>query len=348
MADGDEAVASTQLEPAASESWWDALKKYDWLKIPGATRSIARLVGSFGDLGSAWIEVGTIKAKQVHQGIVDDTAARKAISAAVAKKAAKTAADDPEIVQLHMEAWAGERVRKQENKAEIALLALEQLESDPPPADAIGPDDDWLNVFEAHAEKASSDRLRNIWARVLAGEIRNAGAFSYKTMEFVSLLDQSVAQSLHAISHHILRGDLIVDPARYNFTPDFGRLSLLQEYGLVETTEKQRRLTFPANGHILLEAGNRLGIILRGTPAAIVDLQVYLLTRVGREVVRIIDRKDTVDSVAEEASRLSSRSEFTHIFVCTTKRVTADITASEAVIRIVKQPPPRQAQEPVP
>jgi hypothetical protein len=320
------------------EGLWAALRKFDWLGIPGATRSISRLVGSLGEAGSEWVGIATARAKQIQGKIADDAAAHKAMSSAIAKQAAKTGAADPEIVQLHMEAWAGERVRKQTNKAEVALMTLEELKADPPPDDAVGPDDDWLNVFETHAEKASSERLRHLWAKILAGEIRKVGSFSYKTMEFVSLIDSAVANALQAISKNVLQNEYVLDPDRYNYKLEFTFLSMLQEYGLV-TDERSRRISLNDKGAILILAGNDLGIILNGLPNATINTQVYLLTRVGSEIVKIIDKKHTVDTVAEEASRFAGYGEITRVMVCSTRDLGGGLVGGKDVLRIVKEPP---------
>src|SRR5208283_1459027 len=51
-----------------------------------------------------------------------------------------------------------------------------------------------LNIFERYAEDASSETMRALWARVLAGEIRRPGQFSLRTLRFMSELDATTAK----------------------------------------------------------------------------------------------------------------------------------------------------------
>ncbi|RWM13596.1 MAG: hypothetical protein EOR73_28415 [Mesorhizobium sp.] len=75
---------------------------------------------------------------------------------------------DPALVEQLLESHFPGMIRKQENVAGSLEHATEQLKLLPPPAaaetedasDEVDPD--WLNVWEGHAEKASSDRMRNV------------------------------------------------------------------------------------------------------------------------------------------------------------------------------------------
>ena len=72
-----------------------------------------------------------------------------------------------------MNSFLKRQFRAQTNKEEIAKIVVEELKSAPPNQDSEGPSDDWLNKFERYAEDASSDDLRLMFAKLLAGEIRN-------------------------------------------------------------------------------------------------------------------------------------------------------------------------------
>ena len=73
------------------------------------------------------------------------------------------------------------------------------MQADPPLDDSEVLSDDWLTKFERYAEDASSDQLRTLFAKLLAGEIRKPGDVSPITLHFVSMLDQKTATLIQRI-----------------------------------------------------------------------------------------------------------------------------------------------------
>jgi hypothetical protein len=111
-----------------------------------------------------------------------------------------------------------DRARRFENRYAVASEAIELLQAAEATQDSqaneradgekAGLDEDWLNVFGDYVEKATSDRLRSLWARVLAGEVRKPGAFSLRTLRFVSELDQETAQRFEKVARLAVTGEI--------------------------------------------------------------------------------------------------------------------------------------------
>src|SRR5205814_1243291 len=95
-------------------------------------------------------------------------------------------------------------------------------------------EDDWLNVFERFAEDASSERLQQLWAKILAGEIRRPKTFSLQTLRFAAELDELTARVFEKHAHSVLMGDFILDAPRSG--PEFTELLQLEEAGLITGT----------------------------------------------------------------------------------------------------------------
>lgn len=113
---------------------------------------------------------------------------------------AKQIETNPQLAQQAIESLLRGIVRKQENKEAVVEVASEDLnrllDPDAAPLEQ-GPseiDEDWLNFFEPLAEKASSDKMRQLFGRILSGEIRKPGAFSFTTLRIASELDQRTAK----------------------------------------------------------------------------------------------------------------------------------------------------------
>jgi hypothetical protein len=74
-----------------------------------------------------------------------------------------------------------EERRKLENRASAAKAALDDVQTNPGSADAkVEIEDDWLNLFARLAEDKSSDELRRLFGKILAGEIRNLAHFPFE------------------------------------------------------------------------------------------------------------------------------------------------------------------------
>jgi hypothetical protein len=149
-----------------------------------AGEAIARLIGGAVDIPAAWLN-------RVAQGIKDDARAKSEVSKAVAEAAANLAKNDPEVVQRAAHSLLSKELRHQTNRKSIARRAIQNLAKEPA-AQTTKPDDDWLNVFERYAEDASSDRLQELWGRILSGQLRKPKAFSLQTLCFVAELDEPV------------------------------------------------------------------------------------------------------------------------------------------------------------
>lgn len=154
-----------------------------------AGKALSRLIGNAADVPAAWLE-------QKAQAIRDKTLIRREVMKNLGKAVSRRASADKALVERATDHLMGEIYRKQTNREDIAQKTINHLQEDAAHSEAEGPDDDWLNVFESHAERASSDRLRETWARVLSGEIRKRGAFSLSTLQFVSILDERIAKPL--------------------------------------------------------------------------------------------------------------------------------------------------------
>lgn len=89
-------------------------------------------------------------------------------------------------------------VRRQENKAAVVTLALEDLRSDPPSEEQnhSGPEtltDEFMGRIERYAEDATDHDVRERWAKVLASEVRQPGTFSARVLRVIDEIDPATA-----------------------------------------------------------------------------------------------------------------------------------------------------------
>ncbi len=185
-----------------------------------------------------------------------------------------------------------EEVRKQINRGavwaetEAALEATPaQLES-PPEQDAVDIDADWIATFATHAETATSERLRRLWGKILAGEIRAPGSFSLSTLRMAAELDKEVALKFQEriqdcfSNKYLLRSKNLAGQELLDYV-------LLEEAGLINGASSDRAFSFsPTHGQSVDVAFGNFAI--RVELAGNTSIPVAMLTRAGRELVNIL------------------------------------------------------------
>jgi uncharacterized protein DUF2806 len=265
-----------------------------------AGEAISRLIGGVADIPVAWLQ-------QFSQPIKDRTEATHIVNKAIAEATAKLAVSDPEIVGRAVNSLVAKAYRSQKNREAVAYKTIELLQeradgAERPPEDPEGRpaslDEDWLNIFEQYAEQASSERLQEIWARILAGEIRRPQTFSLKTLRFVSELDRDIASTFERYVSSVVSDDFIPRPSKLEgeILNDFLKL---QDYGLVTSVEGfiNKNISIDHRGFAFLY--RKHAVHIKVSQDHNVQVPAVLLTKVGREVAKILDPIDSIERAKE-------------------------------------------------
>lgn len=159
-----------------------------------------------------------------------------------------------------------------------------------------------MNQFIRFAKDASSERLQQVWGRVLAGEIVRPGSFSQHTPRFVAELDKETADSCQRVGRHLVRNWLLKsdnwnEGHRYLVSVDLQRLGMMEGVGI---GGPQQNFVLDTIGKIGI-AGKSWGIPIRGIPGTKVSFPVFILTRMGQEVMSLLNVADEVQSLREIA-----------------------------------------------
>ncbi|MBX8588598.1 DUF2806 domain-containing protein [Pseudomonas cichorii] len=153
---------------------------------------------ALSDLLGGLAAVPAAKLRQYTQGIEDATAARSMVTDVLAKAAVDEVSRDPSLAKVAAEIYLPTTIRKAKNRIGVAQTAAEHLSAasvnnSSSGEEAASPNDDWMNSFMRFAEDASSERLQDLFGRILAGQILNPGAFGLATLRILSELDQGLA-----------------------------------------------------------------------------------------------------------------------------------------------------------
>ena len=203
------------------------------------------------------------------------------------------------IVDKDLSIRAGRRlvakvVNAQKNMEDVAERADEILQSEPEAPTGQGETDQgWIDDCLEGAGKAYNDDLKNYWAKLLAGEIRNPGYYSLRAVDFMKKLSKNDAERIRAMCRYVLystdgRDAFIL---RYTDSPyTYSDLSFLMELRLIDSSNfvvKQYRFPNETGGSAGFVHGNA-GLALTIAKKEY-DLPIYSFTQLGNEMLTIID-----------------------------------------------------------
>lgn len=252
------------------------------LLLGPAGHAISRLVGAAVEIPASWLE-------EVSQVSKDRKEGRSVVMQAIAQKAAELSVTDPLIIDRGLNSLLGRAYREQQNREAVARKTVEHLAEDPAPAESSGPSDDWLNVFEDQAAKASSDDLRSLFGRILAGEVRKPGTFSLSTMQLVAVLDQPIAQMMETLAPAVWDGTTVFKDAA-DERLKYGQLLELEDAGIITLGNGNLQLQKPISSDGIV-GFSRGGVALIGyfDKAGTASFPAYSITRKARGLMDLLD-----------------------------------------------------------
>ena len=213
-----------------------------------AFKAFDRLCTAAIDVPVSWLE-GVAAERRA------ETAARVKMLSTSGDQIANQMNIPEEYARVAVKKYGHRIVREQVNLDNITETAAKMIQAEASENEAQTADapenelsDDWLNTFEEEARQKSSEEMRVLFARILAGEISKPSSFSIKTVKLLSQLDNEAAtvfRKLCSLSISLRATNAIVDArvvslngnAASNSLQDFGlgfsALNTLHEYGLV-------------------------------------------------------------------------------------------------------------------
>ena len=274
-------------------------------------RSLAafdRLLGSLIDIPASQLEsvANRVRARSRQEVSLIDT------EGAVTRDILE---NDKDISRLVGENYIQKQMGLVANKASVVRKSIEYLASadsnDSETGDRASQDarldDDWLNHFERYAEQASTERMRDLWARVLAGEIRKPQSFSLVTLRFMSELDKDIAALFESETEHRMTEGFILKPDNAELVGErLLNLHFLEEVGLLHNVSTGFRLPMKArdDGTYYLRQGK---FVLRVGIENEIGLSLIRITRIGREIVNVLPLPNHVEVLTRIESQIHSK-----------------------------------------
>lgn len=224
----------------------------------------------------------------------NQTGAQQAVLQQLVPDFAKKISADPDLLERAFLETMGEAYRKQENKdavAEECLIDLAKKTQDHADTDDVL-DEDWLNLFSSYAEKASSERTRQLWGRILSGQVRRPGSFGLSTLRCLSEIDQNLARLFIDIAPLVSGSVILIGPEDKN--KRFNDFLELQQAGLLAGVEANIGVNIPISDNNIGEwIDDQFVLRIETNSTAPLIVPSITLTKAGKELLAIVDRAGT-------------------------------------------------------
>lgn len=213
-----------------------------------------------------------------------------------------------------------ETIRQQNIESVIANAAQELTTETPIPESK--PEPEWVSRFVDISASISSDEMQQLWGKILAGEIKQPGSYSLRTLETLRNITKPEAEVFSKLANCIIsaNGDsfYINDNEHLIKTQgiSFAQILSLKDAGLIHESSLAF-LIKPSKTEpkTVMRCGGKVIFVERKTATAKAEIQINVLTKVGRELLKLtssscsdeylklickkINQKDLIMSVAD-------------------------------------------------
>lgn len=300
------------IEPASNGATWPDVVRELAGKIPEAyqkslLKAGIRLIHSATTVGTTWLETTArdLESKQ---------RARETIRDALVNAASVGIRGRPDVVQRAVDHFVNDVIAKQENREEVLKKSIEFLTEGPTPTASAEPprqiEEDWLEGLSRHAENASSERLRTLFGKILAGEIRSPGTYSLFTLDHLTKLRRQDTELIVKAAPLVL-SDIIVSTPKTRRELPYHLMVKLVEIGVINPVSVgglPSERGWPTSkdyavGHkpAMLEVVDDTVFVFTTDEPKTLKVPCTLLTATGVEILTLFDYQTDIEMLQEVA-----------------------------------------------
>jgi hypothetical protein len=181
-----------------------------------------------------------------------------------------------------------EEIKRQQNLEDVFDYADEELGKHPE-QEGKAVDEDWSHRFVTFAKDISDSELKSYWGRLLAGEIKSTGTYSYRMMLLMSQLSKREADSIREVFKYVMfldNDEKVLILKTMDYSPiTMGQLLFMQELGLIDSKDNLS-VTYTNNdntiAHNYVFTRNGIGLVFTSKALEVV-FPIYKLTSIGKE-----------------------------------------------------------------
>ena len=176
-------------------------------------------------------------------------------------------------------------------------------------------DEGWKNRFFGIVEEISDEELREIWGRVLAGEIKKPRSYSLRTMEILRNLTKEEASVVVKAASFNINNECVYKNCSLSLTEKL----LLQEIGLMleDSLGIMYSWDVDGKGKLSIVLDDNYLFILHNDNENLIECHtdVYKLSTAGREIFKLVNiDKDTRESFYHTLATHFRTKGITHVY----------------------------------
>ena len=151
-------------------------------------------------------------------------------------------------------------------------------------------DEDWLSRWSKNAEDISDEKLGEIWAKILAGEVQRPGRYSLQTINLLAVLGRKEASLIEKYARSVIFGSALMnlegDDASVDELCELADLGFLSRYqGSLGLTRNTNRAS---NDKIrLIDCWGAAIVCAVENPSDEITVPVLSLSRAGIELLQL-------------------------------------------------------------
>ena len=184
------------------------------------------------------------------------------------------------LKKSHHEALLHE-AKRQINLSRIALAAEEGASAEQDSEVATEqPDPDWLSKWKLYAQDVSDERMQQLWARILNGELKQPGSYSFHAVELLSRLSAADARTISDVAPYVVHDFL---PKEIAEEIQFAKLLFLEELNILQLNLAKNVEVKPSQS-VVLVCNDKVIIIDQAASDTKITLNVHKITGVGQQL----------------------------------------------------------------
>ncbi len=220
------------------------------------------------------------------------------------KKAETQAALESRESELNFEDRMRQRqlfqeTEKQKNLESVARKAAEQVESTSLVSNEPV-DKDWITRFFSIIENVSNEEMQNLWAKILAGEIKSPNSFSLRTIEVLRNLSKHEAEIFTKVAKYaIIANQWVIIPATVggnalnmqDYEIDLSDMLILEDAGIISSSSEftvQLPGTDEKPRTDVLFYGKYALMLNKKAHCSVQSILVYYFTTAGAQLLSLI------------------------------------------------------------
>lgn len=192
-----------------------------------------------------------------------------------------------------------EEINKQKNLEDVIQRADDILQSEAYDSKQDGlqekTDQGWVDDCLDGAGKAYDDDLKDYWAKLMAGEIKNPGFYSKRAIQFMKSLSKTDADKIKKMCQYVVYNFDNTDAVILRYKPSnytFDEISFLMELRLLNYNHSiVKQYRFEENEGFGFFRKKDVGLFVK-IKRKEYDLPIYSFTELGKEILTIIDDAD--------------------------------------------------------